>query len=92
MIDHDIIDAIDQLKALEQAKPDIAGPQNVRLIDDGTLDTVICWTCPDCGERVELRYDSDIRDYIGNTQLRLDEFAKEEWEALDGFECKCGLP
>lgn len=32
---------------------------DVWLSDDGTLDTVIEYTCPDCGEVHECRYDAD---------------------------------
>lgn len=35
---------------------------DVWLCDDGTIDTVVEYTCPDCGRTHEFRY-SDTSDY-----------------------------
>lgn len=51
---------------------------DVWLCDDGTMDTVVGYTCPDCGRTHELRY-SDTADYRGMVTgaLRQDEFFRD---------------
>jgi hypothetical protein len=69
---------------------DVHGPKRVQIEDDGTLDFVMSYTCPDCGSRVFLRYDGGMRDYVED--LGLEAFAMAEWESLDGSECDCHIP
>ena len=37
-------------------------PQNITLVDDGTLDTVVEYDCPLCNEHVQYRFETAFMD------------------------------
>ncbi len=51
----------------------------VWLCDDGTLDTVVEYTCPDCGRTHEFRYCASDRDYRSRTTGA---FTASGWQAF----------
>lgn len=68
------------------------GPQNISLQDDGTLDTVISFTCPDCGQTVTWRYSQEMRPVGEHGDLdwpMMEEIVLDDWLASDGGECGC---
>lgn len=65
-------------------------PQNITLEDDGTMDTVMSFVCPDCGESVEWRYCEGPRDEDGVLNMDLmEQIVIDDWLASDGCECNC---
>ena len=68
------------------------GPFDITLHDDGTMDTVVSFTCPDCGCTVTWRYSPEQRpmDEKGDLDWKtMKEIVAEDWRASDGSECQC---
>lgn len=68
------------------------GPRDITLQDDGTLDTVVSFTCPDCGRSVEWRYSQEMRPVDEHGDLdweTMKELVCDDWHASDGGECDC---
>jgi len=70
------------------------GPQDITLHDDGTMDTVVSFTCPDCCTTVEWRYSTEARPVTDDGELdwpTLCEMVRDDWHASDGSECECAF-
>ena len=57
------------------------GPQNITLVDDGTLDRVVEFDCPCCGEHVCYRYDAE---FVACYSPGIQDLVVSDWE---GEEC-----
>jgi len=70
----------------------IKGPQRITIIDDGTLDFVVSFVCPDCGETVVWRFEQEYREHQMHWWGTFSDWITAEWENADGSECECGEP
>lgn len=51
--------------------------QHITVRDDGTLDTVVECTCPQCGEELEYRFNHEYAAEMGGDPTQL---ATDAWE------------
>jgi len=57
-------------------------PQNITLVDDGTLDTVVECDCPLCGEHIKYRFETA---FVDSWPDGLEDLVVTIWEGEECF-------